>query len=188
MSAPTAGGSPASGSAGSPRVVLIGPMGAGKSTVGRQLAARWGAPLVDTDEMVATRAGRGISDIFIDDGEPAFRELERAAVAECMTTAGAVIALGGGAVLDERTQADLRVAASVGAQVVFLDLDSAAASRRVGLGVGRPLLLGNPRATWVKLLTERRGIYEQLATLVIDTADQTPAAIAEEIIDVCAQP
>ena len=165
-----------------PRVILIGPMGAGKSTVAAHLADHWQGAMVDTDDLVATRAGRSIGDIFIDEGEGAFRELERTAVAESLTGGAVVIALGGGAVLDAQTQSDLLAAAAAGTHIVFLDLDAATASKRVGLGVGRPLLLGNPRATWVKLLAQRRSTYQRLATVVIDTANRTPGEIADEII------
>lgn len=165
---------------GAPRYVLIGPMGAGKSTVAAVLAARLGVEPADSDHLVERAAGKPVQQIFIDDGEPAFRALEREVVARLLGDASqAVVSLGGGAVLDPATQQDLR---DCGAVVVFLDVPAAEASRRVGLGVGRPLLLGNPRATWIRLLEERRPTYEQVATVVVDTGGKSPEQVVEEIL------
>ena len=159
-----------------PRVVLIGAMGAGKTTVGGLLADAWGVGFRDTDHDVETATGRSISDIFVEDGEPAFRELERAAVAAALAEHSGVLALGGGAVLDPDTQALL-----AGHPVVYLEVGLADASQRVGLGVSRPLLLGNVRGRVKQLLDERAPIYRRLATVIVNTDGRSAADVADEV-------
>ncbi len=164
----------------------MGPMGSGKTTVGQVLAARLQVPLRDTDSDVEAVADKAISDIFVDDGEAAFRQLERAAVrAALQALAGqdAVLSLGGGAVLDQDNQIDLVEAARLGAGVVFLDVGIADAARRIGLNVSRPLLIGNPRARWLALMAERRGTYERLATLTVLTDGLTPEQVADRVLE-----
>ena len=160
----------------SPRVVLIGPMGAGKTTVAGLLAEAWDVPVRDTDADVEAAEGRSISDIFVDDGEDHFRLLETRAVAEALADHDGVLALGGGAVLDPLTRkllADQRV--------VFLRVGLSDAVKRVGLGVGRPLLLGNVRARIKAQLDERTPVYESVATHVVETDGRTPDEIATEV-------
>jgi shikimate kinase len=159
-----------------PRVVLVGPMGAGKSTVADLLAGRWGVPVRDTDADIERAEGRTISDIFVDDGEEYFRDRERAAVADALSTHSGVLALGGGSVLDAGTREALR-----GQRVVFLQVGLSDAVKRVGLGVGRPLLLGNVRARVKALLDERQPLYREVATIVVDTDGREPVAVAEEV-------
>jgi shikimate kinase len=159
-----------------PRVVLVGPMGAGKSTVGERLAARWDVPLRDTDADVEAVAGKEISDLFVDDGEDAFRSLERDAVARALTEHAGVLALGGGAVLDPGTQRLLR-----GHRVVFLSVGLSDAVKRVGLGAGRPLLLGNVRSRVKALLDERAPLYRDLAVAVVETDGKSPDQVADEV-------
>ena len=159
-----------------PRVVLVGPMGAGKTTVGKVLADRWGTGFRDTDEDIEEAAGKPVSDIFVEDGEPHFRELERAAVAQALEEHDGVLALGGGAVLAEQTREILR-----GRPVVFLRVGLADAASRVGLGVSRPLLLGNVRGQMKKLLDERAPIYEEVAVHVIDTDGCSPDEVADAV-------
>lgn len=160
----------------SPRVVLVGPMGAGKTTVGGLLAKRWGLGVRDTDHDVETAEGRRISEIFVDDGEERFRMLERAAVADALASHDGVLALGGGSVLDPRTQSDLR-----GHRVVFLRVGLADATKRVGLGVGRPLLLGNVRSRIKVLLDEREPVYAAVAEITVDTDGRGPEDVAAEV-------
>jgi shikimate kinase len=159
-----------------PRAVLVGPMGAGKSTVGRILAERWGVGVRDTDADVEASAHKSVQDIFVDDGEAAFRALEKQAVASALAEHDGVLSLGGGAVLDPETRAAL-----AGHPVVFLRVGLADAAKRVGLGQGRPLLLGNVRSRIKTLLEERTPIYESVATLVVDTDGRQPAEIAAEV-------
>ena len=160
-----------------PVAVLVGPPGSGKSTVGAALAARLGVELHDTDAAIETAAGRSISDIFVDDGEPAFRSLERAEVARALANERGVVALGGGAVMDPTTRAAL-----AGHPVVFLDVSIADASKRIGFDRSRPLLAVNPRASWVAMMKDRRPVYEQVAAVRVDTAGRTPDDIADEIV------
>jgi shikimate kinase len=158
------------------RVVLVGPPGSGKSTVGAALAELLGLPLHDTDAAIEAAQGRTISDIFIEDGEPAFRALERAEVARAVAEDDGVLALGGGAPVDPATAQLL-----AGQTVVFLDVGIADASKRVGFDQSRPLLAVNPRASWVRLMNERRPVYEAVATFRVDTAGRTPQDVAAEV-------
>ena len=159
-----------------PRVVLVGPMGAGKSTVADLLSERWGLPVRDTDQDVEAVEGRQISEIFVDDGEEYFRARERQAVAEALETHDGVLALGGGAVLDPGTRERLR-----GHRVVFLHVGLSDAVKRVGLGVGRPLLLGNVRSRVKALLDERLPVYRSVAAVTVDTDGKSPEEVADEV-------
>lgn len=164
-----------------PQAVLIGPPGSGKSTVAKALARLWQCERRDTDTDVESTAGRTISDIFLEDGEARFRELEREAVAAALDTHEGVLSLGGGAILAPETQDLLASYAAAGGTVVFLDISLAAAAPRVGLNASRPLLVGNPRAQWVALMEARRPIYERLATVTILTDRTSPAEVALQI-------
>ena len=160
----------------SPVAVLIGPPGAGKSTVGPLLAALLGAEFAETDAMVEDIAGKPVSDIFISDGEPAFRALERTVVAQALASHRGIVALGGGAVMDTATQQLLAQQ-----RVVYLQTGFAAAAQRVGMDTPRPLLLRNPRSRLRELLDERLPIYEALARITVVTDDRDPQDIADEI-------
>jgi shikimate kinase len=159
----------------SPVVVLVGPPGSGKSTIAALLAARLGKPHRDTDIDIEGAAGKPISDIFVDSGEAHFRRLERAAVAAALTSDD-VVSLGGGAILDADTRAAL-----AGHAVVYLEVSLGEAAKRVGLGVARPLLLGNVRTQLKNLMDARRPLYIEVAKLVVQTDGRTPEAIADEI-------
>jgi shikimate kinase len=162
----------------SPVAVLVGPPGAGKSTVGALLAERLGVPFVDSDTLVEQRAGRAISDIFLSDGEPAFRAMERDAVAEALGGHDGVLALGGGAVMTEGVRDLLE-----GHAVVFLAVGLAAGVRRVGLSTARPLLAGvNPRATFSALLQERLPVYRAVARHEVATDSLAPEAVADAVL------
>jgi shikimate kinase len=160
----------------SPVVVLVGPPGSGKSTIAALLAARLGKPHRDTDIDIENTAGKPISDIFVDSGEAHFRRLERAAVAAALTSDD-VVSLGGGAILDADTRADL-----AGHAVVYLEVSLGEAAKRVGLGVARPLLLGNVRTQLKNLMDARRPLYVEVAKLVVQTDGRTPEDIADEIV------
>jgi shikimate kinase len=159
-----------------PHVVLVGPPGVGKTTVGTLLSERLGLPLRDTDADIEARTGQTIADLFIDD-EPGFRALEVEAVAAALAEHTGVLALGGGAVLAPRTRAALR-----GRTVVFLSVELADAVRRTGLDTARPVLGLNPRATLRALLAERRPVYDEVATVTVVTDGRTPDAVADEVL------
>jgi shikimate kinase len=160
-----------------PRLVLVGPPGSGKSTVARLVAARLGTRSRDTDADIVASEGRSIGDIFVDDGEARFRALEVRAVALALAEHDGVLAVGGGAVLDEATRALLDEV-----PVVFLDVGIADAAKRVGFNRDRPLLLGNPRAQWLRLMEARRPLYEQIATYTVQTDGKSPDDVASDVI------
>jgi len=160
-----------------PTVVLIGPPGAGKTTIGKAVASALGVDFHDTDAAIEADQGCSISDIFVLEGEPAFRSLERAEVARALGTERGVVALGGGAPMDPDTRALLE-----GHVVVFLDVAIADAAKRVGFDGSRPLLAINPRASWTKLMNERRPTYESVATHRVDTAGRPVDDIVDEIV------
>jgi shikimate kinase len=164
-------------SAGGPVLVLVGPPAAGKTTVGRLVADRLGVPFTDSDDLVVERAGKPVSEIFVDDGEDVFRALEAAAVADALATAGGVLALGGGAVLSAETRDRL-----AGHPVVFLSTGVPAAAGRIGLNRDRPLLIGNPRAQLRALLDARLPLYEQVAGTTVRTDDRTVEEVAEAVL------
>lgn len=159
-----------------PLVVLVGPPGCGKTTVGRLVAERHGVGFRDTDHDIEAVVGKTVADIFIEDGEPHFRALERDAVQAALDAHDGVLALGGGAVMDERTRERLR-----GHRVVFLDVGLADASERVGFNRSRPLLVVNPRAELTRMLAERRPFYEQVATAVVPTDGRSPEDVAADV-------
>lgn len=160
-----------------PRLVVIGPPGVGKTTVATAVAERLRLPVVDTDALVEERAGRTVADVFLEEGEAAFRELERAAVLDALTGAGTVVALGGGAPMTPAVAEALE-----GHQVLFLDVGVADAARRIGLGTARPLLAVNPRATWIATMQQRRPTYERLATWQVDTTGRTADEVTAEVL------
>lgn len=161
-----------------PRVVLVGPPGAGKSTTGSLLAQRLGVEFRDTDADVERTTGRTISDIFTADGEPAFRELEEAAVETALAEHAGVLALGGGSVLSERTRKRL-----AGQTVVFLSVGLAEGARRAGLSTARPLLAGlNPRATFKALLDARLPLYREVATIELATDHDSPEQLVQHLV------
>jgi shikimate kinase len=160
-----------------PAAVLVGPPGAGKTTVGELVAGALGVPFRDVDADVELAAGKPIPDIFFDDGEEHFRALERAAVAAALDGFAGVVSLGAGAVLADESRDRLR-----GHRVVYLSVELADAISRVGLGAGRPLLAINPRATMRYLMEQRRPLYEEVATVTVRTDGRTPEDVAAEVL------
>jgi len=158
-----------------PVVVLVGPMGVGKSTVGELLAERLGVTYRDTDADIVAARGRTISEIFV---EPVFRALEKDAVRRALAEHDGVLALGGGAVLDADTRALL-----TGHKVVYLTMDVEEAVRRTGLNAARPLLALNPRKQWRELMEARRHLYEEVATAVVATDGRDPEEVARAVLD-----
>ncbi|MEU6218017.1 shikimate kinase [Streptomyces sp. NPDC047022] len=161
-----------------PLVVLVGPMGVGKSTVGQLLADRLGVEYRDTDEDIVADQGRSIADIFVEDGEPVFRALEKEAVHRALAEHQGVLALGGGAILDGETRALL-----AGQRVVYLSMDVEEAVKRTGLGAARPLLAVNPRRQWRELMEARRHLYEEVATAVVATDGRSPDEVGQAALD-----
>ncbi|MFI1074614.1 shikimate kinase [Streptomyces puniciscabiei] len=153
-------------------------MGVGKSTVGRLLAERLGLGYRDTDEDIVAAEGRTIAEIFVDEGEPAFRALEKRAVHTALAEHEGVLALGGGAVLDAETRALL-----AGHRVVYLAMDVEEAVKRTGLNAARPLLAVNPRRQWRELMEARRHLYEEVATAVVPTDGRTPEEVTQAALD-----
>lgn len=167
-----------SAATGAPLVVLVGPPGSGKSTVGALLAARLGVGYRDTDADVVATAGKPIADVFVDEGEPHFRELEAEAVRAALAGHRGVLSLGGGAVMRADTRELL-----AGHAVAFLEVGQHDAVKRVGLDAPRPLLLGNPRARWRELMEQRRPLYTEVARAVVVTDGLTPDQVADAVLE-----
>ena len=166
-----------------PVLVLVGPPGSGKTVVGRSLARRLGVSFTDVDALIVERIGKSIAEMFTEDGEDAFRALEREVVAGALDTADGVLALGGGSVLAASTRVRLR-----GHRVVLLWVGLADGIRRTGMSAARPLLAGvNPRATYKALLDARAPLYREVATLEVDTSGRTAGQVARAVLVEVAQ-
>lgn len=161
------------------RIVLIGPPGAGKSTVGAALAKYLSLKFVDTDQLIQDKSGKSITDIFVVDGEPTFRAMELETLHEVLHLEDVVIGLGGGAPISQEAQQAITDSQS---QVIFLDVSLSTAAPRVGFNRDRPLLLGNPRAQWQALSDQRRPIYEKLATSAIKVDDMDVSSVVAEVV------
>lgn len=161
-----------------PIVVIVGAPGAGKSSVGRRVAEKLAVPFADSDALVEKRAGKPVSDIFIEDGEDDFRRLEREEIASSLAGFDGVLSLGGGAVLNEATRDLLRQE-----NVAWLKVDLASATQRVGMNSARPLLLGNVRGTMLTMLEQRTPLYEEVATFAVDTSERPLKAVVAEVVE-----
>ena len=161
----------------SPVVVLVGPPGAGKTTVAQALADRLGVTFRDTDQDIEAREGTSVQDIFVDHGEAHFRALEEKAVAAALSDHDGVLALGGGAVLSPATREQLGQH-----RVIFLDVSLPAAVARVGMNANRPLLLGNVRAQMKNLMDQRRPLYDEVARFTIVTDDLDAAQVTDRAL------
>lgn len=160
-------------------IILVGVPGAGKSTVGRLLAAKLNSTFIDTDEVIEKRAGKSISDIFVEDGEPVFRQLEKEIIADTLSGQDCVVSVGGGALLDKDTRSKVK-----DQQCIWLQAGLNQAVDRVGMNKNRPLLLGNVRGQLADLMSAREPFYIECATYAIDTNDLTPDQVVEQIIEI----
>ena len=153
-----------------PKVILIGPMGSGKTTIGSLLAEKLGLSFRDTDHLIEEQEGKTVSQIFLDQGEDAFRAIEKRVLREELLTDGTVLSLGGGAPISIDAQSALRAIAS---HIIFLDVSLSTVAPRIGFNRDRPLLLNNPRGQWQTLMEARRPVYEAIADTTINVDDKS---------------
>lgn len=160
-----------------PRVILIGPMGSGKTTIGSLLAEKLGLSFRDTDHLIEEQEEKTVSQIFLDQGEDAFRVIEKRVLREELLTDGTVLSLGGGAPISIDAQSALR---AISSHIIFLDISLSTVAPRIGFNRDRPLLLNNPRGQWQTLMEARRPIYEAIADATINVDDKSE----EEIVTI----
>ena len=160
------------------KIVLIGPPGAGKSSIGKALAKELNLDFIDSDSEIEKISHKKISEIFIEDGEPAFRLLEVDVVRKVLADFNGVISLGGGAPISKEIK---EVLENADYPVVFIDVSIAQAATRIGFNKDRPLLLVHPRQQWISLMNDRRPIYEKLASQTISSDNQKPHEVAKQI-------
>ena len=162
-----------------PRAIFIGPMGSGKSTIGKAVASALGLPFRDTDSIIEEREDMPVSQIFIDKGEDYFRTVEKKVLRDELLNDGSILALGGGAPISVDAQSALKVSS---APVIYLDISLSSVAPRIGFNRDRPLLLHNPRGQWQTLMEVRRPIYESIANVVIDVNGKSQRQIIEEAL------
>lgn len=160
-----------------PRLILIGPMGSGKTTIGSLIAQKLNLEFRDTDQIIEREEGKTVSQIFLDEGEDAFRVIEKRVLRQELLTDGTVLSLGGGAPISIDAQSALRAIAS---HILFLDISLSTVAPRIGFNRDRPLLLNNPRGQWQTLMEARRPIYEAIADTTINVDDKSE----EEIVTI----
>lgn len=165
-------------------LVLVGPPASGKTTIGTAVAGALGVPFRDTDRDVELETGTTVAEIFIDAGEPRFRELEERAVARALAEHDGVLALGGGAVTSAASREHLVEYGRRGGVVVWLDVDLASAAKRVGLSRDRPLLSVNPRAMLRTMLEARGPLYAEVSTHTVATGGRGPDEVVAEVLDI----
>jgi len=164
-----------------PKIILIGPPGAGKSSVGKALGKHLATNFADTDLLIERETGLSVSEIFLDKGEPFFRELEQKIVLREIIECDGVLALGGGSVMNADVAQALRGSSN---PICFLDVSLSHAAPRIGFNRDRPLLVGNPRAKWQELMNIRRPIYQSLANFTVSTDSGSASQIAQEIAEI----
>lgn len=161
-----------------PRAVLVGLPGAGKSTSGRRLAKILAVPFADSDRVIATVAGRSVQEIFTDSGEVGFRQLEATTIADALVSFDGVLSLGGGALTTESTRLALT---ACDAPVVLLRATLQTLTKRVGDGRSRPLLADDPATRLAELRRDREPVYLGVATITVDTDGRTPGQVAATV-------
>jgi len=166
-----------------PRLILIGPMGSGKTTIGKLIATHLNLPFRDTDQVIEEESGKSVSEIFLEDGEDSFRAIEKSVLRKELLSDDTILALGGGAPMSIDAQSALRAIAS---PVIYFDISLSSVAPRIGFNRDRPLLLNNPRGQWELLMQERRPIYESIADTVIDVNGKSEMDIVDEILMVIA--
>jgi len=164
-----------------PRAIFIGPMGSGKSTIGKAVANALDLPFRDTDSIIEELEQLPVSQIFIDKGEEYFRAIEKKVLRDELLSDGSILALGGGAPVSVDAQSALKVSS---APVIYLDISLASVAPRIGFNRDRPLLLHNPRGQWQTLMEVRRPIYESIANIIIDVNGKSQKRIVEEVLGV----
>ena len=162
------------------KIVLIGPPGAGKTSIGKALSKELGLAFIDSDAEIERISGKTISEIFVDQGEAVFRKTEVEAVTRILAEFEGVVALGGGAPINPEIQ---KVLLNSEYPVIFIDVSISQAANRIGFNKDRPLLMINPRQQWLHLMSERRPIYEKLATITVSSDNSKPAEVAKTITD-----
>ena len=164
-----------------PRAIFIGPMGSGKSTIGKAVAKSLKLTFRDTDAEIEKLEKMPVSQIFLDKGEDYFRSVEKKVLREELLSDETVLALGGGAPLSVDAQSALR---AISSKIFYLDISLASVSPRIGFNRDRPLLLTNPRGQWQTLMEQRRPIYESIADLVIDVNHKSERDVVKEVLEV----
>ena len=162
------------------KIVLIGPPGAGKTSIGKALSKELGLAFIDSDAEIERISGKTISEIFVDQGEAVFRKTEVETVTRILAEFEGVVALGGGAPINPEIQ---KVLLNSEYPVIFIDVSISQAANRIGFNKDRPLLMINPRQQWLHLMSERRPIYEKLATITVSSDNSKPAEVAKAITD-----
>ncbi len=162
------------------KIVLIGPPGAGKTSIGKALSKELGLAFIDSDSEIERISGKTISEIFVDQGEAVFRKTEVEAVTRILAEFEGVVALGGGAPINPEIQ---KVLLNSEYPVIFIDVSISQAANRIGFNKDRPLLMINPRQQWLHLMSERRPIYEKLATITVSSDNSKPSEVAKTITD-----
>ncbi|MEY3890037.1 MAG: hypothetical protein RLY62_219 [Actinomycetota bacterium] len=162
------------------KIVLIGPPGAGKTSIGKALSKELSMAFADSDSEIERSVNKKISDIFVDEGEEVFRKIEVDVVSKLLSQFDGVIALGGGAPINPEIQ---ELLGSAQYPVIFIDVSISQAAIRIGFNKDRPLLLINPRQQWLHLMSERRPIYEKLASVTVSSDSQKPSEVARSITE-----
>jgi len=161
------------------RAILIGPPGSGKSSVGKALSRELSTSFADTDELIVEREGKSIPEIFAQEGESGFREIEAKVVVEALGANIGVLALGGGSILSSEVREEIKRSQ---AEVILLRVGLTNVLARISGKSDRPLVSQNPQEQWLAIINEREPYYSDLATLEISTDNKKPYEVARELM------